>query len=113
MSGEANCPWCGRDLALCWNAAHRRPLTPEAFIASCRAGRPTKHLHGWSALELGKMVADLVRERDKLRALIREYRDAYEAGNRLPPPDADEPVLLVRRELDALQALREAVRGEP
>jgi len=48
--------------------ADPRPLTPEAFIASCQRCRPTKHMHGWGARELGAMVEALVRERDEARA---------------------------------------------
>jgi hypothetical protein len=50
--------------------ADPRPLTPEAFIASCQRCRPTKHLHGWHARELGAMVEALARERDEARAAL-------------------------------------------
>jgi uncharacterized small protein (DUF1192 family) len=43
-------------------------LTPEAFVASCRRCRPTKHLHGWSARELGEMVDALRAELARVTA---------------------------------------------
>ena len=45
-------------------------LTPEAFVLSCQRCRPTAHLHGWHARDLGAMVEALLRERDEARAEV-------------------------------------------
>jgi len=50
----------------------REGLTPEAFVESCKRGRPTKHLHGWLARDLGKMVETMLLEREQAHALIQE-----------------------------------------
>jgi hypothetical protein len=64
-----------------------RELTPEAFVESCRRCRPTKHLHGWGAAEIGEMVATLraelarvAEERDRLRAHLEVAIDLAEEG---------------------------------
>jgi len=58
--------------------ADPRPLTPEAFVAACQRCRPTKHLHGWHARNLGAMVEALLRERDEARA---DYTAERERAN--------------------------------
>jgi hypothetical protein len=76
-----------------------RPLTPEAFIASCQRCRPTKHLHGWHARELGAMVETLLRERDEARAhAYAAERDAREAEARAVA------LLAIARERDEARA---------
>ena len=57
----------------------RGPLTPAAFVEGCRRGRPTKHLHGWSARELADMVEALLTEHAQV---LRENTEMMHRGNR-------------------------------
>ena len=52
----------------------RRHVDPAAFVASCRRGRPTKHLHGWHAYDLADMVERLMRPERELLAEWWEVR---------------------------------------
>ncbi len=58
----------------------REGLTPEAFVESCKRGRPTKHLHGWLARDLGKMVETILLEREEAHALIQELGHKCDAS---------------------------------
>jgi hypothetical protein len=80
-----------------------RPLTPEAFVAACKRCRPTKHLHGWHARELGAMVETLVRERDEARAEVERFRDGCERASIVG--------IAMRGEIDDLRAENARLRA--
>lgn len=54
----------------------RDPPTPAAFIESCRRCRPTRHLHGWHARDLGEMVAGLLEDLAATRHALAVHRSS-------------------------------------
>jgi len=59
-----------------------RTLSPEAFIQACQVCRPTKHLHGWDARDIGEMVAALRDSRDKWAETARKLGEQLDASER-------------------------------
>jgi chromosome segregation ATPase len=89
-------------------------LTPEAFVECCRRCRPTKHLHGWSARELGEMVDALRAELAQVTTQCDTYERYWQAAEKRADA-AEECLARLREALADTEAdrdrLREALEG--